>query len=88
MLHLPQSETGANVSPLPISRDPAFAAAFRDLESAVCDCAMMARIAATLLAESDNRQYPPELYFAVTHASEMIDALKDKYYSAFGDDRE
>jgi hypothetical protein len=84
MLHLPASETGATVSPLPTSRDRDHAVAFRDLESAICDCANMARIAANLIVESDRQQYPDDVFFAVTHVSEMFDALKDKYYAFFG----
>jgi len=84
MLHLPASETGATVSPLPTSRDREHANAFRDLESSICDCANMARIAANLMVESDKGTYPDDVFFAVTHVSEMFDALKAKYYEHFG----
>lgn len=84
MLHLPHTETGATVSPLPTSRDREHANAFRDLESSICDCANMARIAANLMVESDKGTYPDDVFFAVTHVSEMFDALKAKYYAHFG----
>lgn len=86
MLHLPHSETSANVTPLPKSRD--LCDAFRDLESSICDCATMARIAANLMVESDKRQYPDDVFFAVTHVSEMFDALRDRYYASYQSDPE
>ncbi|TGN75936.1 hypothetical protein EOW77_0032220 [Bradyrhizobium yuanmingense] len=83
MLHLPASEAGATVSPLAAPRDRRHADGFRDLEGSICDCANMARIAANLMVESDRQQYPDDVFFAVTHVSEMFDALKAKYYAHF-----
>ncbi|UFW75481.1 hypothetical protein [Bradyrhizobium sp. WU425] len=87
MLQLP-TDTVATAAPPTLARHSERAAAFQDLEGAICDCAMMARIAAQYLMDTDERQYPPELFFAVTHASEMIDALKAKYYAHYQSDPE
>ncbi|MEH2521579.1 hypothetical protein V1279_007152 [Bradyrhizobium sp. AZCC 1610] len=55
--------------------------AFRDLESRICDCVSMAKIAAQAVMNirTDDR----ELVFAVAHASEMLDTLKADYYAAY-----
>ena len=56
--------------------------AFRDLESGICDCATMAKIAAQMvLAEDDGTNR--ELVFAVVHVSEMLSAFKVSYYAAW-----
>lgn len=82
MLHLP-SDASASVAPLPVSRETEHARAFRELEGDICDCAMMAKIAATMMSETDRQQYPDELIFAVMHASNMIEDLKKAYYAAY-----
>ncbi|TFV71697.1 hypothetical protein E4K64_25555 [Bradyrhizobium frederickii] len=81
MLHLPQSETGVRASP---RSDEEFAKAFRSLEGDLCDCAMMAKIAAGMISEADRGQFPDELIFAVMHASNMIEDLKKSYYESYG----
>ena len=49
--------------------------AFRNLESGICDCTTMAKIAAQMvLAEDDGTNR--DLIFAVCHVSEMLDAFK------------
>jgi hypothetical protein len=55
--------------------------AFRDLQSRICDCLSMAKIAAQAMMNirTDDR----ELVFAVAHASEMLEALKVAYYAAY-----
>jgi hypothetical protein len=55
--------------------------AFRDLESRICDCLCMAKIAAQ--AVMNIRTDDCELVFAVAHASEMLSALKLDYYAAY-----
>jgi hypothetical protein len=56
--------------------------AFRNLESGICDCTTMAKIAAQMvLAEDDGTNR--DLIFAVCHVSEMLDAFKASYYAAW-----
>ena len=56
--------------------------AFRELESGICDCTTMAKIAAQMvLAEDDGTNR--ELLFAVAHVSEMLTALRANYYAAW-----
>ncbi|WP_038950407.1 hypothetical protein [Bradyrhizobium genomosp. III] len=80
MLQLPNTETGAAIVR---SHTQAFASAFQAIEDKVCDCANMAKIAATMMSESDNGQYPDELVFAVFHACNMIEDLKKAYYAHY-----
>ena len=57
-------------------------AAFRDLESGICDCTTMASIAAQMVFAADdgtNREF----VFAVAHVSEMLTAFKANYYAAW-----
>jgi hypothetical protein len=82
MLQLP-SDASATVAPLQVIRETEHAKAFRELEGDICDCAMMAKIAATMMSETDKQQYPDELIFAVMHASNMIEDLKKSYYAAW-----
>jgi hypothetical protein len=63
--------------------------AFRDLESGICNCATMAKIAAQMvtnmtIAEGANS----ELVFAVAHVSEMLSALKASYYAAWHSEKQ
>jgi hypothetical protein len=58
--------------------------AFRDLEPGICDCATMAKIAAQMMLEKDDRTNG-ELVFAVCHVSEMLTALKAGYYAAYNE---
>ena len=53
---------------------------FCDLENSLCDCVTMASIAAQIAANSGA---DGELILAVCHVSEMLDALKVKYYAAY-----
>jgi hypothetical protein len=53
--------------------------AFRDLEGPICDCEIMARIAAQLM--SNARSDDDELVFAVFHVSQMLTALKADYHA-------
>jgi hypothetical protein len=55
--------------------------AFRDLESRICDCVSMAKIAAQAVMNirTDDR----ELVFAVAHVAEMLAVLKTDYYAAY-----
>jgi hypothetical protein len=55
--------------------------AFRDLEPRICDCVSMAKIAAqgVMNLRTDDR----EMVFAVAHAFEMLNALKEDYYAAY-----
>jgi hypothetical protein len=55
--------------------------AFRDLESGICDCTTMAKIAAQIVLSANTTDR--ELVFAVAHVSEMLDAFKASYYSAW-----
>lgn len=57
------------------------AADFCDLEGPLCDVVNMASIAAQIAANT--RTDDGELIFAVCHVSEMLDALKVKYYAAY-----
>jgi len=82
MLQLP-SDASATVATLQVSRETEHAKAFRELEGDICDCAMMAKIAATMMADEDNRQYPQELVFAVMHTNNMIEDLKKAYYAHY-----
>lgn len=90
MLHLPRSETGIRTDPRTATDragttfDAKLAAGFRALESDICDCAMMAKIAETIMSDTDERQYPDELIFAVMHVSNMIQDLKKAYYATYG----
>jgi hypothetical protein len=54
--------------------------AFRDLESGICDCTIMAKIAADMVIAADDGTNG-ELIFAVCHASEMLTALRANYYA-------
>lgn len=56
--------------------------AFRDLDTPICDCATMGRIAAQLMSETDDGTRP-ELCFAVLHLSEMLDKLVARYRAAW-----
>lgn len=72
------------VSDRPITEDEVdklHSTAFRDLESRICDCVSMAKIAAQAVMNlrTDDR----ELVFAVAHTSEMLDTLRVDYYAAF-----
>jgi hypothetical protein len=53
--------------------------AFRDLEGSICDCEIMARIAAQLM--SNARSDDDELVFVVFHVSQMLTALKADYHA-------
>jgi hypothetical protein len=55
--------------------------AFRDLESGICDCTTMAKIAAQMAANKAG--IDGELVFAVCHVSEMLAAFKASYYAAW-----
>lgn len=71
------------LSDRPISEaevDKLHSQAFRDLESRICDCVSMAKIAiqAVMNLSTENG----ELVFAVAHTSEMLDTLKVDYYAA------
>jgi len=55
--------------------------AFRDLESRICDCVCMVKIAAR--AVMNIRTDDCESVFAAAHASEMLDTLKVDYYAAW-----
>jgi hypothetical protein len=55
--------------------------AFRDLESRICDCVSMAKIAADAVMELKTQDR--ELVFAVAHSFEMLNTLKVDYYAAF-----
>jgi hypothetical protein len=54
---------------------------FTDLEGPLCDVVTMASIAAQIAANTSTDD--GELIFAVCHVSEMLDALKVKYYAAY-----
>lgn len=54
---------------------------FCDLEGPLCDVVTMASIAANIAANA--RTDDGDLIFAVCHVSEMLDALKVKYYAAY-----
>ena len=60
--------------------------AFRDLESRICDCVSMGKIAAQAVMNlrTDDR----ELVFAVAHVSEMLTALKADYYAAWNGEKQ
>ena len=60
--------------------------AFRDLESGICDCATMAKIAAQMALAADDGTNR-ELIFAVVHASEMLSAFRSSYYDAWHGER-
>jgi hypothetical protein len=55
--------------------------AFRDLESGICDCTTMAKIAAQIVLSANTTDR--ELVFAVCHVSEMLDAFKASYCAAW-----
>ena len=55
--------------------------AFRDLESGICDCTTMAKIAAQIVLSANTTD--GELVFAVCHVSEMLTAFKASYYAAW-----
>jgi hypothetical protein len=77
------------LSGLPISEsetDRLHAKAFRDLESDICDCTSMAKIAAQMVIDKDDGT-DRELVFAVVHVSEMLDALKAGYYAGWHDEK-
>jgi hypothetical protein len=60
--------------------------AFRELESALCDCTTMAKIAGQMV--TDMKIDDDELVFAVYHVSAMLDALKANYYAAWHGERQ
>jgi hypothetical protein len=62
--------------------DKLHAEAFRDLESGICDCTTMARIAAQLVIDED-KVTDREAVFAVCHVLEMLTAFKASYYAAW-----
>ena len=66
--------------------DALHATAFRDLESTICDCVSMAKIAAQMVIAKDDGT-DRELVFAVVHVLEMMDALKAGYYAAWHDEK-
>lgn len=55
--------------------------AFRELEGRICECVLMAKIAANQVASTKTDD--EELVFAVVHAFEMLTALKASYYAAW-----
>jgi hypothetical protein len=58
--------------------------AFRDLESGICDCTTMAKIAGQMVTNMKiDEGANDELVFAVCHVSAMLDALKANYYAAW-----
>jgi hypothetical protein len=58
---------------------------FRDLESGICDCASMAKVAAQMMLRADDGTNR-ELVFAVVHVSEMLRAFRASYYAAWHDE--
>lgn len=56
--------------------------AFRDLETPIGNCAMMGRIAAQMISETDDGTRP-DLCFAVFHLSEMLDKLERNYQAGW-----
>jgi hypothetical protein len=56
--------------------------AFRNLESGICDCATMAKIAAQMVLAADDGTNRESL-FAVAHVFEMLTALKANYNAAW-----
>jgi hypothetical protein len=76
---------GAGLPDRPITEsdiDRLYSEAFRDLESGICDCESMEKIAAQEMF-SKYTGTDRELVFAVTHVSEMLTALKANYYAAW-----
>jgi hypothetical protein len=61
--------------------------AFRNLESDICDCTSMAKIAAQMVIDKDDGT-DRELVFAVAHVSEMLTALKAGYYASWHDEKQ
>jgi hypothetical protein len=72
--------------PITNDEDRRHAEAFCDLESGICDCATMAKIAAQMMLGKDDGT-DRELVFAVAHVSEMLDAFKANYYAAWHGER-
>ncbi len=60
--------------------------AFRELESRLCDCVNMAKIAFDQICEhkTDNG----ELVFAVAHTWEMLAKLKRDYYATYDNEKQ
>jgi hypothetical protein len=79
ILEFPQA--AGNPPRIPDSEATRQVSGFIDLESPLCDVVTMASIAAQIAANA--RTDDGELIFAVCHLSEMLDALKVKYYAAY-----